>query len=429
MQINNFFREQVSQIKRGGAKLLIRKIIITFYLLFQIPIYFLAPVFVFLLRMLRPFILIRVGCLIGTRIGHFAANTELYLCERDAGINVPSENYIDIFYIQSGPLCNKQLKLMWKRQIYIWPAWFLMPIYRINRIIPGGNLHEVPPTIQHDRDVNNLLEKFPSHLQFSNVERALGEAGLLAIGLPKNAKYICLIVRDSAYLSSQFVGYDFKYHNYRDSEIQNYVLAAEALANRGYYVIRMGAKVHSSINSPHPLVIDYASNGMRSDFMDIYLGAHCQFCISVGTGFDAIPIIFRRPVVYVNMAPVGYMFTFCKKFIVLCKHYLSAEDFRKLSLREVLDRQAGFILHSSEYEAKNIVLMENTPEEILDAAIEMADYVEDVCVYDQDDEVLQEKFWSIFPSMAKDEFGIPLHGEIKARYSAKFLRNNPWWLQ
>ena len=60
--------------------------------------------------------------------------------------------------------------------------------------------------------------------------------------------------------------------------------SAEALADRGFYVIRMGKKVNAAINSSQPNVIDYATNGMRSDFMDIYLGAKCSFCISSNFG-------------------------------------------------------------------------------------------------------------------------------------------------
>ena len=138
------------------------------------------------------------------------------------------------------------------------------------------------------------------------------------------AQFVCLIVRDSAYLDSQIPN-DWNYHNYRDSDIQNYVLAAEALAERGYFVIRMGAKVHAAMNSAHPKVIDYATNGMRSDFMDIYLGAKCHFAISTGSGWDSIPEIQRRPVVFVNYVPVGYLSTFRNLTISIVKHHFYLE--------------------------------------------------------------------------------------------------------
>ena len=126
-----------------------------------------------------------------------------------------------------------------------------------------------------------------------------------------SARFVCFIVRDSSYLDSLplYRHLDLSYHSYRDCNIQNYVLAAEELAERGYYVIRMGAKVKEAFNVKHPNIIDYAFNGMRSDFMDIYLGAKCTFCVTVGTGFDSIPFIFRRPIVDTNFVPLGFFST------------------------------------------------------------------------------------------------------------------------
>ena len=46
------------------------------------------------------------------------------------------------------------------------------------------------------------------------------------------------------------------------------------------------------------MIIGYAylQKNKRTEFMDIYLGANCEFCISTMCGFDAIPYIFRKPI-------------------------------------------------------------------------------------------------------------------------------------
>jgi putative glycosyltransferase (TIGR04372 family) len=379
------------------------------------------------MRIIKPFFLLRIGALESSRIGHFAGNTELYLCEQDAGINVPNQKYVDIFYFARRPICNIQLKKMWKRVLHIFPAWILEPLDTANDFIPGGQSHKILTT-QHDRDVHNLLDRLPPHLAFIAEEEYEGRANLLRMGLPLNAKFVCLIVRDSAYLEHQFPGWDFNHHNYRDSDIQNYVLAAEALAERGYFVLRMGAKVHLPMNTSHPMVIDYAMNGMRNDFMDIYLGAKCEFCISVGTGYDAVPLIFRRPIAYVNVSPIGYFSTFSKKFLGIFKHYLYANSLQEMSLAEIFSCGAGFLVHTSDYCARNIVVIENTSEEIHDLIIEMYDRLNGFWVDNGNDEELQRRFWEQFPVNAKDEQDIPLHGKIYARYGAMALRNNKKWL-
>ena len=82
--------------------------------IWKIPLYVLALPAVMVVRLIRPLLLVRFGFLYGNRIGHFAANTELYLCERDAGINVPQQRYVDLFYMVP-PVCNQQLAKMWTK--------------------------------------------------------------------------------------------------------------------------------------------------------------------------------------------------------------------------------------------------------------------------------------------------------------------------
>lgn len=430
MSVASFIERQVFQIQRGGYSVLFRKMYLAMQMCLRLPMYLPAIPAVVVIRLVKPWLLVRFGGMISSRIGHFAANTELYLCERDAGINLPKQRYIDIFYCAFKPICNRQLMKMWNRVLHIWPAWILIPIAHVNRLFPGMEVHEIGHNTQNDRDVHNLLDCFSSHVQFTVEEEARGETGLREMGIFPGEPFICLTVRDSAYLDSHLKDCDFNYLNYRDSDVQNYVLASEELAERGYYVIRMGAKVNAAMKTTHPKIIDYATNGMRSDFMDIYLGAKCYFCISVGTGFDAVPVIFRRPVAYVNMVPLGYLFTFINHYIGITKHHFSVRLNRELTLKEIFEHGVGLSLYTSEYESAGISLIENTPEEIRDLAIEMVERLNSTWHSIEDDETLQKRFWEIFPIDAVDVFRErPLHGEIRVRFGAVFLRNNRFWLQ
>ena len=422
-----FVKGQIRQIHSGGLQVLIRKVNVLALELFKTPLYLLAVPVVLCVRLIKPWMLVRFGSMASARIGHFAANTELYLCEYDAGINVPKQRHFDLFFMAYKPVCNDQLACMWGRELRIYPRFVLGPIYRINRLIPGGRSHEIVNT-QHDRDVNNLLTRFPPHISFTDEEMKKGEESLRKIGIPEEEPFVCLMVRDAEYLKEKFPNVDFTYHDYRDSNINNYVLAAEELAERGYYVIRMGAKVSSPLISSNPKVIDYAFNGMRNDFMDIYLGANCKFAITVGTGMDAIPMIFRRPMVYVNYVPLGYFLTWGEGTLVLAKHHI--KDHRECTLSEIFNSGVGFCLSTSDYNSKGIKLLENSPEEIRNVALEFVDRLEGKWHQQPDDEKLQRLFWKIFPTNAVDlHLGMPLHGKIRARYSANFLRENPGWLE
>lgn len=235
------------------------------------------------------------------------------------------------------------------------------------------------------------------------------------LGIPDGRPFVCLTVRDSKYLSAQIPWWDWSYHDYRNCDIQNYVKAAEALTRLGYYVIRMGVAVNEQIDTPNPMVIDYAGKGLRSDFMDIYLGAHCAFCISNGTGFDAIPYILRRPILYVDHVPFGIINTFSNRFMATTKeHWLKSEN-RQLSLEEILTSDVMWHTRSEQFEAAGIELRESSPEDIEQAVLEMEGRLSGTWYSGEEDEQLQAYFWSIYPRNH-------LHGEIRSRVGSHFLR-------
>ena len=429
MSATSFIDRQISQIRQGGQATVFGKMKRVLLRLLGLPMYILVIPVVVVIRLIRPWMLVRMGLLRSGSIGHFGANTELYLCERDACINKPTQRHVDIFHLES-IVCNQQLLTMWKRALHIWPAWLLAPIARVNGLIPGGTIHEVGGNSQGPMDVHNLLDRFLTHLHFTDEEVARGEAGLRAMGIPAGTSFVCLIARDAAYLSSHRPGEDFSYHHFRDSDIQSYVLAAEELAERGYFVIRMGSKVLKAMETSHPRVIDYAGNGMRSDFLDIYLGANCAFCITSGTGWDAIPQMSRRPLVCVNWVTLGYVFTSRADYLTIPKKLVLQGSQKTMTLQEIFSHGVGLSQNGYEYKSKGIGLVENTPEEIRDVAVEMAERLNGTWQPREDDETLQKRLWEIFPKGITDPYRRrPLHGEIRARFGAAFLRNNRAWLQ
>ena len=409
-----FIKRQVNQIMAGGLSTLINKLNILFLHLRWVPMYFLVFPIVILIRLLSPIILIRWQGIHASRIGHFAGNLELYLCEKDHGINVPSQKHFDIFFLEHIPICNQQLFLMWKRVLRIWPRFIFYPIKILNKILPGGDIHEFSSSCE-DRDIHNLYDKTSPHLFFTDDEEKQGFQGLLKLGISKDSKFVCLMVRDSSYLSK------LHYHSYRDGNIQSYLLAAETLTKKGYYVLRMGASVHEKIKTKNPKIIDYATNGARSDFMDIFLGAKCEYCISTSTGFDAIPTIFRKPNIFITV-PIGYIYTFSKNFLSITKHHISIKDGHELSLDEIFDHDVAYSLASKDYKENGVYLVDNTPEEIRDLVIEMDDRINGHWAYQ--DQLIQTKSKISFISNLKKDQKL-IHGEIFSLFGTKFLEVNP----
>jgi len=404
-RLKSFIVSQVLQIRKGGWQVLFRKML---HIVFFVP----GTIVIVVLRLVRRWVHIRFGQLLSHRIGHYAANTEVYLCGRDAGRH--NKKFIDLFY-NCEPVSNEQLYRMWKRVITINPL--VRYLYRFTFFLPGGSEHRLQMGGFLDRDTQALMADTLSHLVFTSKEIVSGRESLGTIGIPDGAPFVCFHARDSLYLGEKYPEHDWSYHDYRNSGISNFVPGMEELVNRGYFAFRMGSLVGQQLMADNPRIIDYALNGNRSDFLDIFLSAHCSFFISTGTGLDALPMVFRRPIVYVNFVPVEYVASYVRNSITIFKKYWLIGEHRYMTFREIIGSGAGRFMDSFEFAGNGIELRENTADEIREAVIEMDERLKGAWRPSREDEDLQGRFWSLIP---KSE----LNGVIRARIGAHFLRSN-----
>jgi putative glycosyltransferase (TIGR04372 family) len=432
----NRINHHISAIQKKGRKELFRKIrVLNKFVLERIWFIIFLPfsiLLLFLIRAIRPFFIIRISFLISWRIGHYAGNMDMYLCERKNNINLDRIKIIDLWFDKTKP-CNSQFKIMLKRVINIYPRWLLHPIYILNNWIPGGAKNIIPENVSSDRDILNLTytsEKASpinaNNIEFTKKEEQKGMERLIRFGLNHNSKFVCLVVRDSAYLEHQknenSTGVDWSYQDYRDTSIQNYILAAEELVKNGYYVFRMGSVVNEPMNINNEMIIDYATNGMRSEFMDIYLSAKCEFCISSGTGIDAVSSLFRRPKLIVNLESIEYFHSFFLNDITLFRKMRNINNKELLSIKSIIDKGVGGFSRKDSFSNNGVELIENTPIEIKDAVVEMILRTSGEWNDNWYDIEVKPVIESIF-SKSK------LHGKILSKFSTSFLRENKYLLK
>ena len=378
-------------------------------------IFFLPLIIIFglIIKLIKPLILIRWSRLDNARIGHFATNIEIYLLEKKFKIGIPNGNYIDFFYKPELKICNKQLDQMWKDKINILP-WFV--IFPLEFLRQRKILFNDDNTFQTtSKDQYNLLDKSNPILSFSTKEEQKGLKFLKKIGLSENSKFVCLQVRDDAYLSNE----KYKYHDYRNSDVENFKDACNFLADQNIYVFRMGSKVRKKISFSNSKIIDYATNGMRTEFLDIYLGSKCLFWISTGSGIDNMSKLFRKPILYVNQVPIGHITTFQKTAVIIFKHFFNSKNNKKLNLEDLQKKDLCFATTKKKFDEENVIIEENDPKEIKEATREMYKRVREE-FWDEWNEtkVKQKVFWNKFPYERK------LHGNITANIGKNFLLKN-----
>ena len=461
----SYINRQFLEVKRGGASIFVRKIFTVLKFLLFTPSYFFALPILTFLYLIRPWFLVRFSVLPSSRLGHFAENTELYLCERDFGLNTPGMSHLDLFCYER--VSNNQLAKMWKRKLNILPSWFLLPIININsflsKFFPTCKLHLCLNNIGHPHDWHGLLEKSNPHLKFTKEEIIYGKECLKKFGLLNSEKFVCLDVRDQAFLDYDRPEKVWNYHSLRNVELENFILAAEELTKRGYYVFRMGKKVLKPLKSSNFKIIDYANSNLRSDFLDIFIGAHCSFYLGCLGGFSSIPYIFRKPTAAVIWPLVSDIFKpkisqielitgsnretifvilgfSSRNNINIIKLYISKESGKKLTLKEIFLSTLTFGLREPKYFSdKGIVVKDPSPEEIKDMAIEMVDLIENKWRSEEGDDELQEKVQNIFEqNINSDLFKSQVSKNLKMNFthvgkfigkiSTQFLRKNLEWL-
>jgi len=362
-----------------------------------------------LVRLLKPLVHIRFGVLPCIRIGHFAAEPELYLCMREAGL-LP-QNTRDLFWF-SGAISNQQLALMWRRVLPMHP--FYHRLYLLNRQLFHFNDHLIPRLPSEDRDLHGILWQTPPHLTFTPAEHTRGKAELAALGVAAETPFICFHSRDSGYSALGISDQQIRLYACRNSKVETYLPAMEALAEQGYACLRMGVAVEKPLTSNHPRIINYA-NTSRNDFMDVYLSAHCRFYIGDTSGLAEVPKIFRRPVAWVNFFALEYAPTWGKHDLFIPSKIWHQAENRPLTFREILTSGVGRFRHCTEFEAQGLAVIPNTAEEILALALEMDKRISGTWQDSPEDEALQSRFWALFQPSA-------INGVFLCRIGAAFLR-------
>ena len=385
------------------------------------------PIAFFILLLLRPFkklFFFRFGFLHSDRIGHFAMNTELSILE-DKKFKIQS---IYDFYYFGGKICNVFLGKKWSEFLNIFPKIFIRPFCLISRRLNIFKHNIAGSTLSSDNDVMNLMEKYPSQIRLNKEEIKRGFDILKSIGVNKKSKIVCLIVRDEGYLTKIY-GSRQNYHNFRNMKIHLFEKTVKMLIKKGYYVLRMGNYTKSKINISNKKYFDYSKSNIKSDFMDVFLGSECFFCISTNTGFDALPWIFRKPILYIGSLPFGIFSSNTKKIMVTSKIHYSKVKKNKLKMEEIFSNNLAFSLRGEDFVNKKIKFIEMSADEIHNATVDMLYYIKNDYSLKKMDNLKNDLFWKKYEKFyLKYRLKSRVHGQIRCKISPSFLKKHQDWL-
>jgi len=340
------------------------------------------------IRLIRPFVLVRFCEIFASRLGHLAGTVDVYVCQRDAD---PGRARIkEVIYWFDTP-CNRQLANMWERSQPV--SALARHIDMANRLLPGHEAHSVPFHGGNDR--SGALNNAPQKVFFTAAERARGEARIAEIAPAATNRIACVFNRDSEYLNRTGQGTDYSYHNYRDSRIADYRPMIESLLDDGYTVFRMGEHVAERLEIDNPRYIEFTD--FYDDFMDVYLFNRCDLQVGAASGIVCLGRAFRKPTAMVNSAPLfttSHYRTHEMELFIPKLYWLKSES-RYLKTSEVRALNAGFLDRSAQFEDLGIELHDNLPEDILSISKEVQGLAEGSLRFTDDDISLQQAFWAL----------------------------------
>ena len=273
----------------------------------KVSLFAFSFVVLLVMKLLQPIVRFQL-CIVGFhRYGHLALEPEIFLAEREIikATNGSPKRVISVWSL--GPVAkqsNKYLASKWKQELLVFPSWFVSSLHSVGSVFPVLKLNE--PKLSITGSMNGL-DKTAPHVSFKAKEMEEGRKRLIEIGINPDKPYVCLIVRDGGHYKSKGETESQGYELF-NFDIDTFIPAVQHLVDEGFQVIRMGSGFEKPISESVYGLIDYARSKFRSEFMDVYIAATCEFAVSTQTGPDAVCMLSRRPVLYVDVTSYSQFF-------------------------------------------------------------------------------------------------------------------------
>ena len=319
------------------------------------------------------------------RIGHFVPDS----AEAIIRLNKETDGFRRRFVFSSKP-ANIQWQKMVQRTLPMWPSYLFSE--RILRFCPFFTPVFHNATLLNSRDQFGWYNSTDfAKLQFTESEHEFGQKFLRQIGF-QHDKYICVLLRDSDFLKAQkrHSHVDFAYHSYRNSDVNSYRLGINLLIKSGYRVIRIGRDTTTELKIDNPRFFDLNYSKISSDFLDIWLVAHCSGLISTGTGHDVLASIYEKKVLFINFLPLLSVHSF-HPTLTAPKKLRWKSDGSYLSISEAL---SASYFHTDQYETNGILVEDLNEREIENIMLEFLQHLhqEQISV----SSAASVKFWELY---------------------------------
>lgn len=395
----------------------------------MLPVALVANLFI---RLVSPFLQIRITSFNASRIGHMVGDVESMLCEMDLFAPTKGKKTIDFWVPWTGnlPVGSKFALKVWKQNIRVAPRFFFGPVETLNLLLPDGSNYSVPSRkgdcskLSQEHDVLNSFAQTKPHFLLSPEQLTAGKEFVKRWGLDPDKEFVCLLVRDSAFhrITTGSKWFD---HPHRNIEIGLYEKTVDYLLSSGYNVFRMGVHAVEPLSKFHSRsgFIDLPFHEDRCELVDIYLSSSCKFFMSTGAGLDSVALAHRVPVLHSNISDLRRSLFLTHKTLSIFRRPRFCEIGDEISLQSFFDSN----LHCLDFDQiaeRGIEFVANSEDEILEATVELEQMIENF-QFDEEPLIqseLQKKFIEMTPDFMKE-------GKVRGLISDSFLKRHQYLVQ
>jgi putative glycosyltransferase (TIGR04372 family) len=344
------------------------------------------------------------------RIGHLALEVDWFLKKRSLGDFGSIRPILCVRDSNHAP--NKALLIVFGQYISVIanPLMIMLihPLTRFSML----KIELSPADAVYPADYPRLADAWgdrPPFLILPNDIRVRGERSLREMGLPAGAWFVCVHAREDLYAPID----EGRLKGARNCDIANYEKAVDEIVARGGWCLRMGEPGAKPLK-PRAGVVNYHDSQFKSDWMDVFLCANARFFLGNTSGLYAVSVVAGRPCALANMIPAGCAFGFGTRDISIVKHLRDGSG-RNMTFNEMLQMELSRPYYY--VETDGLTVIENSPDEVRDLAVEMLDVFDGLIEYSQEDADLQSTFRSLLNHRHYSYLS-------KGRIGRNFLRQN-----
>jgi len=248
------------------------------------------------------------------------------------------------------------------------PEHYYFPQYGIPVLWPDLFTNSSDINTYYKDPIIQSIETFPSP-KINEKRELFGKKELEKFIGISQSKYVCLHVRDSGYFG------DTGRRPYRNADINNYIPAVKLLIKNGFTVIRIGDISMNPCSYKNERFIESCFFKGKSELFDLFLIQNCEFYIGMQSGPLDIAVLFKKPVLLLNMYEWinGYPRKNCDRGYL--KKILIPGVGKINTFKQRANLPFEYTDQTREYTKDEILFIENTPDEILNCTKEfLSDY-------------------------------------------------------